>query len=180
MNFCSNINQFDKFYVIDGVIDDKQIEVLMDYWYKTPIGVYTDKNNWNTTSTTKTKIDATNRVVEIIGIQKYHFEFLSNILTDCFECVIKEFSLEYPHYFTYYPMGGKHSKHRDFIRQFNREWVITLMLNDNFEGGDLVIDGQITPKKKGSVIIYDGSLFHEVTSVVSGERFVITECAGKN
>jgi predicted 2-oxoglutarate/Fe(II)-dependent dioxygenase YbiX len=179
MNFCSRIKNFQNFYVIDDVIDNDKIETLINFWYKTPIGVLTDRNIWDTESLTKTKITSVNRIVEIIGIQKYHFEFLTNILTRCFECVIQDFDLEYPHYFTFYPVGGKHTKHSDFIEKFNRDWVLTLMLNDNFEGGDLVINEEFTPKKKGSVIIYNGSLMHEVTPVISGERFVITECAGK-
>jgi predicted 2-oxoglutarate/Fe(II)-dependent dioxygenase YbiX len=53
------------------------------------------------------------------------------------------------------------------------------MLNDDFEGGDLIINQNITPKEKGIAILYNGGLFHEVTPVLFGERFVVTECAGK-
>lgn len=179
MNLCSRIEKFENFYVINDVFDDDQIQIFMDYWNKTPIGAHTQVNKWDTTSKSKTKIDANNRLVEIIGIQKHEMEFLSSVLYEAFSCVTENFDLEYPHYFTHYPLGGKHGRHRDTTTKVNREWVLTLLLNDNFEGGDLIIGDNFTPKQKGSIIIFDCNIFHEVTPVLSGERFVITECAKK-
>ena len=92
---------------------------------------------------------------------------------------MEDFEIEFPHYFTHYPLGGKHTLHKDFLPTFNRQWVITLLLNDNFEGGELIINGNVTPKEKWSAILYRGDLFHEVTPVSFGERFVVTECAGR-
>ena len=87
-------------------------------------------------------------MVEIVGIQKGTFPFLSKILENCFSRVIEDFEMEYPHYFTYYPLGGKHTRHTDSSLGFNRDWIITLYLNDDFEGGELVINNQVSPKKK--------------------------------
>ena len=176
---CTKIKNYNNFKIISGVISDTQIEELLDFWNQIEIGTITNENTWDTNSEMKTKIDADNRVVEIVGVKKGLIPFLTEILFNCFECVTDSFELEGPHYFTYYPLGGKHSKHKDFIKSFNREWVITLMLNDDFEGGDLIIEGETVPKEKGSVIIYDGNTKHEVTPVTKGQRFVITECAGK-
>ena len=54
------------------------------------------------------------------------------------------------------------------------------MLNDDFEGGELIVNNKVVPKEKGMAILFDGSLFHEVTPVLSGERFVVAEVVGKN
>jgi predicted 2-oxoglutarate/Fe(II)-dependent dioxygenase YbiX len=55
-----------------------------------------------------------------------------------------------------------------------------LILNDDFEGGELIVNEKVVPKEKGMAILFDGSIFHEVTPVLFGERFVVAECAGKN
>jgi predicted 2-oxoglutarate/Fe(II)-dependent dioxygenase YbiX len=179
MNFCSRLKKFETFSIIENVVDENQIQIFMDYWVSKPVGVVTEFNKWDNSSPTKTKIIANNRVVEIIGIQKQEMKFLSDILYESFSCITENFDLEYPHYFTYYPLGGKHTPHRDFSKKVKREWVLTLLLNDNFEGGDLIVGGNYTPKKKGSIIIFDCNILHEVTPVQLGERFVITECAKK-
>ena len=161
-----------------NVISPSQIEYLINYWNNIECKTFTDTNVWDINSTAKTKIVSDIRNVEIIGIKKKSIEFLTEILNNCFSQVMSEFVLEGPHYFTYYPIGGKHSLHGDGIDSFDRKWVITLMLNDDFGGGELVIDGNVMPKEKGCAILYDGNLLHEVREVTSGERFVITECAG--
>ena len=179
MDLCEKLEDFGDFKIIRNVISDEEIQSLMNFWNSIPSFVEIDVNRWDTTSTSITKINANNRYVNIVGIQKDYLPFVSNIFTECFSCVISEFDLEFPHYFTHYPLGGKHSKHRDFIASFNREWVMTLMLNDDFDGGELIINHKIAPKEKGIAILYNGGLFHEVTPVLFGERFVVTECAGK-
>ena len=168
------------FKVLENVITDDEIQILLDHWNSIECDIFSNVNKWDNSSKTKTKIDSSTRLVEIVGIQKGTFPFLSKILEDCFSQVIEDFKMEYPHYFTYYPLGGKHTKHTDGISGFNREWVITLYLNDNFEGGELVIGNEVSPIKKGSAVLYNGNTLHEVRPVTKGERFVITECAGKN
>lgn len=178
-NLCKNIIQYNNFQVIPNVLDEDQVQELIEYWNGLTIGDTVNVNNWDVNSTTKTKIQASNRDVEIIGIPNNKFGFLTEKLIECFSCFIDEPILELPHYFTYYPLGGKHSRHRDSGPDYNRDLVLTLFLNDDFVGGELVINGETAPVVKYSAIIYDGNLFHEVKSVTFGERFVITECAGK-
>jgi predicted 2-oxoglutarate/Fe(II)-dependent dioxygenase YbiX len=178
-NLCENIIYYDNFRVIPNVINEQEVQELLKYWNGITIGVSVNINNWDVHSTTKTKIQASNRNVEIIGIPNNKFVFLTEKLIECFSCFIEDPSLESPHYFTYYPVGGKHTRHRDSSSEFNRDLVLTLFLNDDFQGGELIINGETAPVKKYSAIIYDGNLFHEVKSVTFGERFVITECAGK-
>jgi hypothetical protein len=180
MDICTKIEDFGDFKIIRNAISDNEIQSLINFWNSFNSFIDIDKNGWDTTSTSITRINTSNRVVDIVGIQKNDLPFLSDILFNCFSCVLSDFNLEFPHYFTHYPIGGKHTKHKDFLPSFNREWVMTLMLNDNFEGGELIINEKVTPKQKGMAILFDGGLFHEVTPVLFGERFVVTECAGKN
>jgi hypothetical protein len=93
----------------------------------------------------KTKIESSNRNVEIIGIPTNRFYFLTQILSDLFYCVIGDNLLEGPHYFTHYPIGGKHSPHSDYIKSFQRDRVISLVLNNDYLGGELEINGQDVP-----------------------------------
>ena len=137
------------FKVLENVITDDEIQILLDHWNSIECNIFSNINKWDNKSKTKTKIDSSTRLVEIVGIQKGTFPFLSEILENCFSRVIEDFEMEYPHYFTYYPLGGKHTKHTDSSLGFNRDWIITLYLNDDFEGGELVINNQVSPKKKG-------------------------------
>ena len=182
MDLCERLEDFGDFKVIRNVISDEEIQSLMNFWNSIPSFVEIDVNRWDTTSTSITKINANNRYVNIVGIQKDYLPFVSNIFTECFSCVISEFDLEFPHYFTHYPLGGKHSKHRDFIRSFNREWVMTLMLNDDFDGGEteFTVLGDVIKPKKGSVLLFSNivnselSLFsmHAGLPVRAGSKYI--------
>jgi hypothetical protein len=177
---CNDIQHYDNFIVIRNVLLNEEIRILFDFFNTTEIGHTIHNNNWDVNSDKKTKISNSNREVEIIGLPYNKFEFLTQKLLDCFSCVIENPKLESPHYFTRYNIGGKHALHYDFINTFDREWVLSLVLNDDYEGGDLVINGEIVPHEKNIAILYSGALKHEVKSVTFGSRFVITECATKN
>ena len=56
---------------------------------------------------------------------------------------------------------------------------MSLILNDSFEGGDLIINGKIAPKEKGIAILFKADVFHQVTPISFGERFVVTDCADR-
>jgi hypothetical protein len=178
-NLCDRIQHYDNFSVVRNVLSMDQIEMLMTHWNSVEIGQYITKNNWDVNSDKKTKIENSDRNVEIIGIPINKFYFLTEKLSDLFYCVIGDNLLEGPHYFTHYPIGGKHSPHFDYIKSFQRDKVISLVLNDGYLGGELEINGQYVPNESNIAIIYDGSLKHQVKSVTFGSRFVITECATK-
>lgn len=178
-NLCTKIERHKNFILIRDVLSVDQIEILMKYWDSVEVGTQNDKNVWDVKSNKKTKIESSNRSVEIIGIPIGKFPFLTKVLSDCFNCVISNHELEGPHYFTRYPVGGKHSPHSDNIGSFQRDKVISLVLNNNYLGGELDIDGEIVPNDSNMVIIYNGSLKHQVKNVIFGSRFVITECATK-
>ena len=168
------------FVQVNNVFSDKEIELLLDRWESIPV-LHQSNGNWDTLSEGKTEIKSHNREVEIVGIPDGEIKFLSEKIRNVFSFVLdEEFGVEGPHYFTKYNVGGFHGEHTDLgvVNGVKRDRVITIQLNDNYEGGELILGGEVAPKSKGSVIIYRGDMVHEVTRVTSGERFVITECAG--
>ena len=61
--------------------------------------------------------------------------------------------------------------HTDFDEHV---WTSILYLNDNFTGGNTIIEGERIPPKKGSVITIKGELKHGVEEVTEGNRFTIS------
>lgn len=171
------------FIYFNNIFSDNEIDELISYWSTIDVKHHSDKNIWNTSSEFKTKIESQNRNVEIVGIPIDKIPFLTNRIKESFSRIINDFGLEGPHYFTKYPLGGFHSSHIDsgIINGVSRDKVITIQLSDedSYEGGDLIINGTKTPRTKGSIILYNGNVLHEVTPITKGERFAITECAGE-
>jgi hypothetical protein len=170
---------------VENVLSDDEIKYLMNHWDNIDIGtVLIGTNGWDVWSDKKTVIDINSRYVEIVGIPKHNIDFLSEKIKTIFSLVVDyDFGIEGPHYFTKYPTGGFHSRHKDGGTHNNvtRDKVITIQLTDEneYEGGDLIINGEMAPRSKGTFILYSGMDPHEVTKVTEGERYSITECAGE-
>ena len=63
----------------------------------------------------------------------------------------------------------------DMQYQFNRKISFSLLLNDDYEGGELQILKHPTgltrvPKKAGTLVIFDSNCYHRVTKVREGRR----------
>lgn len=174
----------ENFSYVENVISDEEIDKLMDHWMGIDVGEVIEHANWNVWSPKKTNIKHPLRHVEIVGVPVGSIDFLSDKIRSVFALILKyDFGIEGPHYFTKYPMGGFHAEHTDFgvHNGVERNAVITIQLTDgnDYTGGNLVINGEIAPRTKGTVILYDGNDLHEVTKVTKGIRFSITECAGE-
>ena len=68
--------------------------------------------------------------------------------------------------------GNWFDKHND-IRD-NRVYAIGVLLNDNFEGGDFILydDNKIILQKEiGNAYIFDVEIEHEISKIISGERY---------
>jgi predicted 2-oxoglutarate/Fe(II)-dependent dioxygenase YbiX len=52
--------------------------------------------------------------------------------------------------------------------------VIQLSKENDYEGGNLIIDGEYYPREKGTVIIFRSNIKHQVTEITSGKRIVFT------
>jgi hypothetical protein len=170
---------------VENVLSDDEIKYLMNHWDNIDIGtILIGTNEWDVWSPKKTIIDKGYRLVEIVGVQKNTIDFLSEKIINIFNLIIDyDFGIEGPHYFTKYPTGGFHSLHRDggTHNDVTRDKVITIQLTDEnqYKGGDLIINGEMAPRSKGTFILYSGMDPHEVTKVTEGERYSITECAGE-
>ena len=84
-----------------------------------------------------------------------------------------------------YNIGQFYSKHVDFngnpeTKSHTRKLSMSVQLSDNnYEGGDLIIyysgEKYIAPKSKGTVIVFDSKLTHEVTPIIKGERYSLVK-----
>jgi predicted 2-oxoglutarate/Fe(II)-dependent dioxygenase YbiX len=77
-----------------------------------------------------------------------------------------------------YNKGDKFAKHMDSGAQYNRVYSMGLLLNDEFEGGDFVVDintnKSISANKQiGNCYLFDSSLQHEVKEITNGNRNVV-------
>lgn len=83
--------------------------------------------------------------------------------------------------FTYYKEGDHFDWHIDSSETgytSSRYFSIVIQLNDEFEGGDLIVkneNGQelIIPKSKGSITIFPSFFWHKVTPVTNGKRYTL-------
>lgn len=175
-NYSSNV--MSKFEVLHNVFSDDDIRLIMEFWKRKRIGHYNYDNNWDTLSNDITHVDTPHRRVDIVGLPINEIPIITDKIINSFQSN----HLEGPHYLTKYPTGGLHSLHTDYgvHNGIERTKVITVQLSDpsDYEGGLLVIDNEVAPKNKGSVILYNGNDLHEVTKVTNGARFSLTECTG--
>ena len=75
-----------------------------------------------------------------------------------------------------YQEGGFFHKHQDVdpSSEFNKDFVynINAILNDNYQGGEFMVDDKIFKRGVGEIYHYRSDRFHEVKSVTSGVRYV--------
>ena len=85
-----------------------------------------------------------------------------------------------------YTLGQFYDKHIDFngnpdTKSHTRKLSMSVQLSDenSYDGGDLIIyysgDKYIAPKVKGTVIVFDSRLTHEVTPITKGERYSLVK-----
>lgn len=75
-------------------------------------------------------------------------------------------------------------KHRTYIQRFNSEkkckphrdtsnYTSILLLNDEFIGGDLIINNNNSNLKLGELIIFDSNEIHYIDKVIDGQRYTL-------
>ena len=175
-----DIIKYENFMIIHNVLSEEEIEEIHNHFKPIEVGHESSTYKWMVNSDKKTKVDAPNRKVTIIGIKSHELPFIEIKIKQCFHKLLeKEVTLEYPHYYTHYGVGGFHLLHVDAgIEEFDRQHVIIIHLSDpsEYEGGDLIINKEVTPKGKGMAILFNGQKPHEVTKVTKGERVILSEC----
>lgn len=73
----------------------------------------------------------------------------------------------------WYNEGDYMERHIDNENKKHRVQSCSILLTDGFEGGDLIIDGEIAHMEKGDAIIFNPSQPHEVTKVTKGTRVAL-------
>ena len=84
-----------------------------------------------------------------------------------------------------YSVGEYYKKHMDFgNNHLTRKLSLTIQLSDenDYEGGDLIfyngtedVDKAKSARGKGSVVVFDSRLIHEVTPVTKGVRYSLVK-----
>jgi len=168
------------FSVIPNVLSDNDISTLLQYWNSIDVISKIKNNNWDIKNKVITDIDVKFRNVRITGIQFNQFPTITQKIKNVCEEYLKcECELEFPHYLTEYNEGSFHAKHIDNSFGYTkRDMIVGVQLSDSddYTGGDLIINNEIVPRTKGSLIIYNGTTSHEVTKVTKGIRYSLTEC----
>jgi hypothetical protein len=130
-----------------------------------------DNGRWDEFDNFKYKFYSLNGYDDIFWIRKRMCDFLEN--EKSLKLISKPDKLNL-HHFT---KGDEFGKHIDTGIPL-KEWNVGIVLNTNFEGGDYIIYDEndnpiIIDKKVGNVSIYQSQIPHEVTPVLSGERWSI-------
>jgi len=118
-----------------------------------------DLNIRNSSSSNINNIDALSDII-LNKIRKYN---INSLPTDC--RVLK------------YDPGSFFRMHRDRDK-FAPDRLLTLIIQlsdeNNYNGAELIVEDTIVSKKIGNLILHDSGLYHEVTNLIEGERYVLT------
>ena len=121
------------------------------------------------------------RTKELTGTVKQNSEILdSKALKDIGQLIIRHPAVQlnciphrlHPPKFSRYTKGQRYLIHTDspWMGETRTDLSCTLWLNDDYEGGELCIDGKKIKGKPGQAMIYPCELPHEVLPVTKGER----------
>jgi hypothetical protein len=70
-----------------------------------------------------------------------------------------------------YSTGTSYPEHLDHDCS---SWLIILYLNDDYTGGENIIDGKIIKPERGKIVAFRGNKVpHGVKKIISGERYVV-------
>lgn len=97
------------------------------------------------------------------------------------DIILKYITLEkdeviYSLHYIKYESGYYAKRHLDI--KANKTYLI--MLNDNFEGGELYVNDNLVPFKQGDMVVFDGQKeYHEVKEIMSGCREMMVAWVAK-
>lgn len=76
-----------------------------------------------------------------------------------------------------YEKGDLFEKHIDRVKDLDFyntfAYNVNTILNEDFVGGDFILNDKIYPKKRGYVYYYSSDTWHEVTEVTEGTRYSV-------
>ena len=72
------------------------------------------------------------------------------------------------------PEGSYHPEHYDRRKNEIDKWAFFLYLNDDFKGGELVVEGKEIIPEIGKLVIFEaGKIKHKVNKVLKGNRYTL-------
>ena len=73
-----------------------------------------------------------------------------------------------------WPEGSYHPEHYDRRKNEIDKWAFFLYLNDDFKGGELVVEGKEIIPEIGKLVIFEaGKIKHKVNKVLKGNRYTL-------
>jgi PKHD-type hydroxylase len=124
------------------------------------------------------------RTPELTGTVKQNREVLSHKLLPAIgKKIVNHPSIQMDHIprkayspkFSRYSDGEHYKAHTDapWMGETRTDLSCTLWLNDDYEGGELEVEGNKIRGKPGECLVYDCGSIHEVKPVTSGERICV-------
>ena len=77
----------------------------------------------------------------------------------------------------WYSREGKETKGKTVMKR-NRNLSISILLNDEFEGGNLIIEGKDCGLQKGDAVLFSAMALHWVEGVWEGTRYAVAVWSG--
>jgi hypothetical protein len=109
----------------------------------------------------------------------FYCDLTNNILVDTISkyITLEKDEIIYSLHYIKYESGYFAKKHLDI--KSSKTYLI--MLNDNFEGGQLYVNEELIDFKKGDMVTFDGKTeYHEVKEITSGCREIMAVWVSKN
>ena len=91
-----------------------------------------------------------------------------------FDIFIKEFNLNYE--YNHFAFGvRKHMSGTYFAPHQDEGYTQIMYLNDDYEGGEFILNdiNFILKPKKGDIVIFEGTMTHSISKILSGTRYAI-------
>ncbi len=73
-----------------------------------------------------------------------------------------------------WPEGSYHPEHYDKRKGEVDKWAFFLYLNDDFEGGELIVGNDKIKPEIGKLVIFEaGKIKHMVNKILKGDRYTL-------
>ena len=123
----------------------------------------------------------TGKVKQNLELQYFDNDVIKDLVTDVHQKVLDHPEIADDHLvrqvivpkFNKYVNGGNYGPHADaglMMGRIRTDVAMTLFLNDDYEGGELICGGLKFKGNPGTAVVYDCWRTHEVTPVTKGER----------
>ena len=179
VKYYDYVQKYVHFY--EDVISPKDCHTLMNADFDYKPSKYATHESESPRSKERVKMDDAwiNENNEHYNIIKPSFEWVITQYQKAYKnCIIKNTT---PFRINRYSVGGFMSEHCDNIHHSHGQTYgypqlsALLFLNDDYEGGEFLVNNLAYPKKKGSAIIFPSNFMfpHQVTEIKEGTRWSI-------